>query len=126
MPTSFYKKFGYSAEERIDIMELVYKPFKEDVVPPKWLKPVKPKKVDGKTIITAFLSGWCTAYNVGYNNFKRACEELSVEFKVINTLDTTAISKWKQTDAIYVNDEEINLGPPPSYEETLKIIKAKL
>ncbi len=126
MPVAFYKHFGFVTTDKIGIQELVWHPFTKEVKPPKWLKSRKPKKVEGKTLITAFISGWCTAYNVGFNNFRKAAKELGVEFRVIDTLDTKAIQKWKQTDAIYINDEEINLGPPPSYKETLRIIKQKM
>jgi GNAT superfamily N-acetyltransferase len=126
MPTSFYKKFGYKVADSRHIMELVYKPFTKDVNPPKWLNPKKPVNIEGKTVITALISGWCTGYNVGFQNFRKAAKELGVEFKVISTLALESIREWKQTDAIYIDDEEIALGPPPSYEDTLKIIQERI
>ncbi len=129
MPSEFYKKFGYEIADSIGIQELVWKKFTNDVKSPKWLKAKKkPAKVPGKVIITAFISGWCTAYNVGFENFRKAAAEFGneVEFKMIRTLKTETIAEWGTTDAIYIDEEEINLGPPPSYEDTVKMIRERV
>ena len=129
MPSAFYKKFGYEVADAIGIQELVWKPFSDEAKPPKWLKQKKkPEKVPGKVVITAFISGWCTAYNVGFENFRKAAIEFGneVEFRMIQTLDSKTIQEWGVTDAIFIDDEEINLGPPPSYEDTVKMIRERV
>jgi len=129
MPSAFYKKFGYKVTDKIGIQELVWKPFTDDAKPPKWLKQKKkPEKVPGKVVITAFISGWCTAFNVGFENFRKAAIKFGneVEFRMIQTLNKDVIWKWGVTDAIFIDDEEINLGPPPSYEDTVKMIRERV
>lgn len=126
MPSAFYKHFSYEVVDKIGIHELVWKPLIENIEPPKWRKTKKkPIKTPGKVTITAFLNGWCTSGLVGFNNFQKAAKEFSdeVEFKIIKTLDPNVISEWGIVDAIYIDDEEINLGPPPSYEDTVKMIR---
>jgi GNAT superfamily N-acetyltransferase len=129
MPSAFYKHFGYETAGSIGIQELVWKPLTKDVNPPKWRHvKKKPEKVPGKVTITAFLNGWCTAGLVGFNNFQKAAAEFGdeVEFKIIRTIEPEVIAEWGITDAIYIDDEEINLGPPPSYEDTVKMIRERL
>jgi len=129
MPSAFYKKFGYTVADKMGIQELVWKPFNDDARQPKWLKQKKkPEKVPGKVLITAFLSGWCTAHNVGFENFRKAAIEFNdkVEFRMIKTMDTNTIKEWGITDAIFIDDEEINLGPPPSYKEIVKMIQDRI
>lgn len=129
MPTSFYKKHGFKTADSRGIQELVWKAYDEDVKSPRWLRMRKrPQQEEGKVLITAFISGWCTVVNVGFENFRKAAKELGdkVEFRTINTLDSETIREWGMTDAIFIDDQEIDLGPPPSYEDTLKIITDKL
>jgi len=127
MPASWYKKNGYIIADKSGLMELVWKSFNENTKAPKWLKTRKnPEKIPGKVTVTAIISGWCTAYNVGFENFKKASKELGAEFIEVNTLNSEVIRKWGQTDAIFIDDELINLGPPPSYEETKKMIKSRI
>ncbi|MDO9576780.1 MAG: GNAT family N-acetyltransferase [Candidatus Cloacimonadales bacterium] len=76
IPSAFYKNFGYELADAMGIQELVWKPFTKDAHPPKWRKPEKkPIKISGKVTITAFISGWCTTYNVGFENFRKAAAE---------------------------------------------------
>jgi len=129
MPASFYKKFGFESVEVSGMQELVWKKFKEGAEKPKWLKQKKtPQKVSGKVTVTAFISGWCTAYNVGFENFRKAAHEFDdrVEFIAINTLEDDNLQKWGLLDEIFIDDEQINLGPPPSYEDTVKMIRERV
>ena len=49
-----------------------------------------------------------------------------VEFRMIKTLQPETIKEWGFTDAIFIDDEEITLGPPPSYEDTIKMIQDRV
>jgi GNAT superfamily N-acetyltransferase len=129
MQSTFYKHFGYETVDSIGIQELVWKPLSNDAKPPKWRNAKKvPEKVPGKVTVNAFVNGWCTAYLVGFNNFRKAAAEFGdeVEFRIISTLEKETIAEWGIIDAIYLDDEEINLGPPPSYEDTLKMIRERV
>lgn len=129
MPASFYMHHGYEIADSVSIQELVWKPLADDVQAPKWRHTKKkPKKAPDKVTITAFLNGWCTAGLVGFNNFQKAAAEFGdeVEFNIINTLDPKVISEWGIVDGIYIDDEEINMGPPPSYEDTVKMIRERV
>ncbi|HPR18243.1 MAG TPA: GNAT family N-acetyltransferase [Candidatus Cloacimonadota bacterium] len=129
MPSAFFKHFGYTVADSIGVQELVWKPLADEVQPPKWLHTKKkPEKVPGKVTITAFMNGWCTSFITAFNNFQKAAIEFGdeVEFKIIRTLEPEIIAEYGITDAIYIDDEEINLGPPPSYEDTVKMIRERI
>jgi len=129
MKASWYKKQGYKKADKDRIKSLLWKPFSEDALPPKWIKRKKrPKKVSGKVIVTAFINGWCPAVNIVFERTKRVCGELGdkVEFKVIDTSYRDVFQEWGITDAIYINNKELRNGPPPSYKKIKRRITRKV
>ncbi len=88
MKASWFKKQGYRSVERQGIQSLLWKPFADDAVPPKWIRPKKsPETVPGKVAVTAFLNGWCPAQNLVFERAKRAAAEFGdkVVFRKIGT-----------------------------------------
>ena len=62
MKASWFKKQGYVKVDKQGISVLLWKPFSEDVIPPKWIKPrKKPHKLNDKLLNTCFNNGWCPA-----------------------------------------------------------------
>jgi len=131
MRASWFKKHGYKAADREGIMSLVWKPFTDDALPPKWIKqkqvpPVEP----GRVTVTAFCDGWCTAQNMVFERTKMACAEPEladkVVFRAIDTIDRVDFERWGYADAIFINRKQVRTGPPPSYDKIRNLISREV
>ncbi len=108
---------------------LLWKPFSEEAIPPKWIKEKKkPQPIEGKVTVTSFINGWCPAQNLAYERAKRASLEFGdkVEFQEISTASKEVVNEWGISDALFVDGKQIRTGPPPSYEKIRKIITKKV
>ena len=99
---------------------LLWKPFRPDISPPKWIKRTKEKfyhPVEGKVTITAFKNGWCPAQNIVYERTRRACENNldKILFQEIDTMNRDNLKKYGVTDSIFIEKKLLRSGPPPSY-----------
>ena len=104
---------------------LLWKPFTEDAIQPKWIKQKKkPEKIPGKATVTAFINGWCPAQNIVFERAKRAASEFGdkVIFLEINTFDRDTFLEWGISDALFIDGRQVRTGPPPSYEKIKKKI----
>ena len=129
MKASWFKKHGYKKADKDSVAVLLWKPFTEDAVPPKWIKQKKkPKTTPGKVTVTSFVNGWCPAQNLVYERAKRASGEFGdkVLFKEIDTFDRDVLQEWGITDALYIDKKQVRTGPPPSYEKIKKQIAKKV
>ncbi len=129
MKASWYKKHGYTKVDKQGIQVLLWKPFAEDAIPPRWIKArEKPGKVPGKVAVTAFLNGWCPSQNIVFERAKRAAAEFGdrVVFQEVNTSDRDVFLGCGISDALYVDGKEVRNGPPPSYERIRKIIAKRV
>ncbi len=129
MKASWYKKHGYLKTDKDGMAVLLWKKFKDDAVPPKWIKQKKtPSKSAGKVTVTAFIHGGCPAQNIVFERAKRAAEEFGdkVEFVKIDTSDREVFLEWGILDALFIDGKSINTGPPPKYEKLFKIIANKV
>jgi len=132
MKASWFKKHGYAiADRQSGFMGpvLLWKSFADNVAPPKWVKQIKsPETEPGKVVVSAFLSGWCTAYDIVFERAKRACAEFGdkVEFRAFDTSDRKVFGEWGLADALFVDHKQVNTGPPPSYEKIRNIIAKRV
>ncbi len=127
MKAAWYKKQGYTKVDKQGFFGpvLLWKPFIDDLIPPKWIKQKKkPEKIPDKVTVTGFINGWCPAQNIVFERAKRAASEFGdkVIFKEINTFDREVMLEWGIADALYIDDKEVRTGPPPSYKK----IKGKI
>ena len=130
MKASWFKKQGYRRADRRGISVLLWKPFTEEAVPPRWFPPVD-KSLDpipGKVNVTAFTSGWCLAGNLVYERAKRASDEMGdrVVFREIDTSSRGAVAEWGLCDAVLVDGKNLQKGPPPGYEKIRKSIAKRV
>jgi len=128
MKSSWFKKQGYRPVDKSGMQQLLWKPFTPEAEPPAWRKPVPPDPISftpGKVTVTRFINGICPAMNAIHHRFERAARELGdrVEVNTIDTSDPLFLQRWEQTDAIYINEKEFPMGPPPSYKKILKALK---
>lgn len=131
MKASWFKKHGYIKADKHGILGevLLWKPFTDDAVPPKWItQKKKPETIPGQVTVTALLNGWCPAMNITVERAKRAAGEYGdkVVFREINTFDRDIFSEWGIDDALFIDDKQVRTGPPPSYEKIRKLIAKRV
>jgi GNAT superfamily N-acetyltransferase len=129
MKASWFKKQGYAKVDTDGISILLWKPFTDDAVPPKWIKEKKkPGKIEGKVAVASFINGWCPAQNLVFERAKRAASEFGdkVDFQEIHTFDKEVFLEWGITDALYIEGKKIRTGPPPSFEKIRKKISKRV
>jgi GNAT superfamily N-acetyltransferase len=127
MKASWFKKQEYTAVDKLGFLGpvLLWKPFTRNVTPPRWIRPKKKtEKVPGKVTVTSFLNGWCPAQNLVFERAKRAASEFGdkVVFQKIDTFDRNTFLEWGISDALFVDNKQVNTGPPPSYDKIRKLI----
>jgi len=131
MKASWFKKQGYKPVDRKGFLTevLLWKPFSEEAVPPKWIQPKKrPGKTIGKVKVTCLNNGWCPAQNLACERTKRAAAEFgeNVTVEIIDTFDKNTFNEWGISDGIYVDGKKVMTGPPPSIEKLRKKIKKQV
>ncbi len=128
MKASWFKKHGYKKVDKYGVAVLLWKPFSEEAQPPRWIRQKKrPEVTPGNVTVTSFINGWCPAQNIVHERAKRAAGEFgdAVIFRAIHTDDRATFNEWGVADALFINDKQINTGPPPSYDKLRrKIAKA--
>jgi len=129
MKAKWFKKQGYTKVDKQGMRSLLWKPFVEDAIPPKWIVQKKiPELIQGKVKVSAFINGWCPAQNIVFERAKRAASEFGdkVIFEKINTNNRELFLEWGISDALFIDDKEIRTGPPPSYEKIKKHIAKRV
>lgn len=125
MKASWFKKQGYTRVDKEGMQVLLWKPFADDAVAPKWIKQKKkPGAMPGQVTVTAFLNGWCPAQNLVFERAKRAAFELGdkVVFQGINTFDRQVLLDWGIADGLFIDGRQVRTGPPPSYKKIRRMI----
>jgi GNAT superfamily N-acetyltransferase len=120
MRASWFKKHGYRKADSESMQILLWKPFVEDAVPPRWIRNKKaPDLEPGKVTVTALLNGWCPGMNMAFERAKSAAAEFGekVSFRTVDTFDREAFKEWGEADAIFVDGKGLRMGPPPSYKK---------
>ena len=129
MRSRWFKKNGYIRADKDGMTELVWKAFNEKAEPPKLMKIQKrPEVRNDKTKVTCFRNGWCPGQNLACERMKRAVSEYGdkIEYVEIDTDKRNNLEEWGISDAIFINDRQINTGPPPSYKKLQKLLKKKV
>jgi GNAT superfamily N-acetyltransferase len=129
MKAAWFKKRGYKKVDKQGIRILLWKPFSDDAVPPRWLREKKrPELMPGKVTVTAFINGWCPAQNIVFERARRAAAEIGepVMFGHIDTFDRQNFLEWGIVDALFVDHKQVRTGPPPSYKKIRKLITGRV
>lgn len=125
MRASWFKKHGYRVVDKNGIMRLMWKPFNDKAVPPKFLKPKKlPSKMEGKVNLTLFQSGWCPAQNITLERAIKASKDFEGKINLLefDTNNRSVVDEWGIKDGVFIDGKEIGNGPPMSYEKIRKKI----
>ncbi len=125
MQASWFKRHGYKVVDKAGIMRLMWKPFNENAIPPKFMKPKKlPEKGKERVNVTIFRNGWCPNFNIAFERAIRASGEFpgKVNLQEYNTTDKGIIEEWGITDGLFIDGKEVNTGPAPAYKKLVKKI----
>jgi GNAT superfamily N-acetyltransferase len=129
MKASWFKKRGYQKVDKNGMAVLLWKPFSQDAVPPKWIRQKqKPEVIPDKVIVTGFLNGWCPAQNMIFERARKASLNFGdkVVFHEVRTSDRETMLEWGISDALFIDGKEISTGPPPSYKKIWKLIHKRI
>lgn len=129
MKASWFRKQGYKRVDRDEMAVLMWKAFRDDAVPPCWIKEKKrPEKQPGVVTVTSFTNGWCPAQNITHERAKRVAQEFAgqVVFQEINTLCPQTLCEWGISDALFVDGRPIRIGPPPSIDKIRSILAGQV
>ncbi|MBN1858284.1 GNAT family N-acetyltransferase [Candidatus Bipolaricaulota bacterium] len=129
MRASWFKRQGYTRVDKQGMQVLLWKPFRDDAEPPKWIRQRKrPQPMSGRVTVTAFNAGWCQAQNIVFERAKHAAAAFDdrVVFEAIDTTDRQTFLEWGISDGLYIDGKEIRTGPPPSYDKLHTLIAKRL
>jgi thiol-disulfide isomerase/thioredoxin len=129
MKASWFKRQGYQKVDRDGMRILLWKPFSDDALPPRWIRNKKrPQTIPGRVSVTGFMNGWCPVQNLIFERAKRVASELGekVVFQEIDTLQRENLLEWGISDGVFVDGKELRTGPPLKYEKIKKMISRKL
>ena len=129
MRAAWFRKHGYKKADSIGMQVLLWKPFAEDAVPPRWIRDKKkPDLEPGKVSVTALINGWCPGMNMAYERARRAAAEFGekVSFRTVDTFDRATFKEWGEPDAIFVDGKGLRMGPPPTYKKIRKSIAKRV
>lgn len=129
MRAGWFRRQGYRGAGLNGLAQLVWKPFRADAQPPRWLRQREtPRSEPGQVTVTAFVTGWCMAQNMVCERARRACGELGegVVFRRIDTRDAATRRRWGLLDAVFVDGRRLGSGPPLSYEKVRAAIARRL
>jgi len=129
MKAAWFRRRGYAPVDRSGVMQLLWKPFTPEAVPPKWIRQQRqPDLTPGKVTITALIDGWCPSMNITFERAKRAAGEFGdcVLFQEIDTQDRQTFLEWGTSNIVFLNRKPLNYGPPLSYEKIRKSIEKQV
>ena len=129
MRASWFRKHGYKTVDKSGIMRLLWKPFNENAVPPRFRKLIKkPGKGIDKVNLTLFRNGWCQSMNITSERAKRAALDFpgKIDINEFDTTDRNILNEWGISDAVYIDGKEIPTGPPISYQKIRKKIEKRV
>jgi predicted N-acetyltransferase YhbS len=129
MRASWFKRKGYKVVDKDGMMRLLWKPFREDAIPPAFIKQRKrPVLIPGKVSVSLFLTGWCPAQNMVYERTKRAMSgyESNIQLNEYRTIDKDLQREWGIADAVFIDKKEVRSGPPTPYYKIRRLIERKV
>jgi GNAT superfamily N-acetyltransferase len=131
MKASWFKKQGFIATDSTGFLGdiLLWKKFKDDALPPRWIKSRKKPSRSHETVnVTCLSNGWCTAMNLACIRAREVAEEFGdrVSVEEVNTMLDENKKEWGRPNALFIDGKRVGIGPPPSREKLRKIIGKKL
>jgi GNAT superfamily N-acetyltransferase len=122
-PVSFYEHMGYSRVDKSGMAVLVWKPFRDGVSPPRFLREARRPAVDSeKASVMTFVNGWCTGTCSQCVTAREAVQGLDdiVDYREVDTSDPEIMRSWGISDGLFVEGEPYRPYEPPWTSEVLR------
>jgi len=129
MNAPWFVAHGYREADRAGDNVLVWKPFAKDAKAPRWLKEKKrPSPIPGKVVVTSLNSGWCVSANVLQETARVVSHDFTgdVMYNEVDTSDRPTMLEWGNSEALYIDDERVDLDKPPTHDQLKKMIERKV
>jgi hypothetical protein len=129
MQAAWFEKYGYKRCDEDHMSVLVWKKFADDAEAPRWMRQKKaPELTKGKVTISLFNYGWCPSQNITYERTLQVAKEFGnkVKIKEYDTKKRDVMEEWGLSDAIFIDDEMVNIGPPIASESIRELIQKKI
>jgi len=118
MRASWFKRHSYKVIDKYGFMRLLWKPFNENAIPPRFIKPQKlPEKGLEKVNLTLIRNGWCPAQSITCERALRAAQEFpgKINIQEYDSKNRDVVTEWGIHDGLYIDGKEVRTGPPTSY-----------
>lgn len=126
MRARWFEKRGYTPADRNGMAVLLWKRFRDDAEPPRWMREQKPVPlVPGKATVTCFANGWCAFQNVAVERARAVAAELGEHavYREISCIESEAMREWGRSDDIYIGERLVSRGPPPSEAKLRRMLR---
>lgn len=86
------------------------------------------EETPGRVNVTCFANGWCTAGAVTAERARRVAGEFGekVAFREVDTSEHATVAEWGLADALFVDGEQVMIGPPISPERLRRIVAKRV
>ncbi|HAK45315.1 MAG TPA: hypothetical protein DCO79_05280, partial [Spirochaeta sp.] len=131
MKASWYRKHGYKVVQKDGMRQLLWKSFEDGGEVPQWTtlaqKPLSLAE-SGKVKVTSLRNGICPVTNLAYVRAAAVAAEFGDEviFEEAETTEPAELEKWGVSDALFINEVEIPLGPPLAKKKIRAVINKQL
>lgn len=122
-PVSFYEHMGYSRVDKEGMAVLVWKPFADTAMPPRFLRETsRPVSAGERVSVAVFTNGWCTGACSQCVTAREAVAGLEdiVDYMEVDTSDPATLRAWGISDGLFVDGEPHRPNEPPCTSEALR------
>jgi GNAT superfamily N-acetyltransferase len=125
MPTAYFERLGYRSVGERGREVLLWKPFGEDAVPPRFLEPQFTfEPIEGVCVVDLFWNRFCQTSGIEAQRVREVCAEFGdrVLLREYPAENRAVLPRYQTPRAIYVDGREIGWG----YEAPREGIRAAI
>jgi hypothetical protein len=118
-----YEHMGYARADKSGMSVLVWKPFRDGIETPRFLRQARPLPAPpDKVAVAAFLNGWCCGICGETLTAREAVEGLSdaVDYLEVDTSDRAVMLSWGISAGVFLEGTPYRPYEPPFTSEMLR------